>query len=126
MLIVEDEGGEVPRDVSVAVQQIVPKIQRDLNCLADPDRQTRRKGLLRLKGVVLEGKSGKPSSAYPREVLASLFTQHLQGPLLKLFADASENCRESSIQLVHTFVALVHGRVSGSWAREPRGDDLSE
>ena len=39
----KDEEG-VPREVAVAVQQIVPKIQRDLNCLADPDRQTRRKG----------------------------------------------------------------------------------
>ena len=36
-MLIDDEATSVPREVSVAVQQIVPKIQRDLNCLADPE-----------------------------------------------------------------------------------------
>ena len=80
-MVIDDDAAPLPREVSVGVQQIVPKIQRDLNCLADPDRQTRRKGLLRLEGSV-GTQVGQAEQRVPAGGVGVAFTQHLQGPLL--------------------------------------------
>ena len=73
--------------------------QRDLNCLSDDNRQTRKRALSKLCAL--------PSAGHAPEVLAQLWTETLQAPVLKLFAEQVEKNRELAITLAADMLAAL-------------------
>ena len=78
--------------------QITESIQRDINCLADGTRFAKKKSLERIRSTVM--------SHHDQPVLTALFAT-LCKPLLTLFHDPMEKCRESSITLVSDMTAQI-------------------
>ena len=78
--------------------------QRDLNCLADPDRSTRKRTLEKLAKDVAAG-AGKP-------VFTAEFVKRnldlLHKPLLKCVRDPAEKCRELSVTILSALLPLVN------------------
>ena len=72
---------------------------RDLNCLADDNRQTRKRALTKLGAL--------PSAGHSSEELAPLWADALRAPLLKLFADPVEKNRELAITLATELLAVL-------------------
>ena len=66
--------------------------QRDLNMLADDNRQSRKRALEKLCKLAGAG--------HPADVLAPLWTDQLRAPVLKLFADPVEKNRELAIEIM--------------------------
>ena len=73
---------------------VLQKLQRDVNCLSDSNKTTRRRAL---EGLRRETIGRKP--LHPSQVIAALFEALLK-PLLKLFSDPMEKCRDLSIETV--------------------------
>lgn len=74
------------------------KLQRDVNCVADPERNVRRRALDRLQRSLAPG--GEAASA-SEGVLRALFSTSLQPALLACAAnDPVEKCREKALLLV--------------------------
>jgi len=85
------------------------KLQRDLNCLADHDRATRKKGMQRLAAALQDPKSGAPALATlgcGADTLGAFFAAHLLVLLARLFGDEVEYVRETSLRLV--LMAAAH------------------
>ena len=80
-----------------AAQSLVA--QRDLNCLADDNRQTRKRALTKLGAL--------PSAGHAPEVLAPVWSELLRTPITKLFADPVEKNRELAITLTSDLFAVV-------------------
>ena len=72
---------------------------RDLNCLADENRQTRKRALTKLGTL--------PSAGHSSEQLAPLWADALRTPLLRLFADPVEKNRELAITLAAELLAAL-------------------
>ena len=70
------------------------RLQRDVNCLSDDNRTTRRRALERLrKETILHHPN------YPPSVLQALLDFMLK-PLLRALSDPTEKCRELAIALL--------------------------
>ena len=69
-------------------------LQRDINCLADDNRGTRKRALEKINKEVFSKKSKLSAS-----VMKTVFEEILK-PVLKLFSDPTEKCRELSLQIV--------------------------
>ena len=106
--------------------------QRDVNCLSDDDRTTRRRALTRLAASVSTLASDEAAGM---QTLAALWEQSLRAPLLKLLADPVEKNRELALALTAAVLealpqpviraSLAHvapaaaARLSSSAAAEP-------
>lgn len=86
-----------------SVEEVAQKLQRDLNCLTDDNRTTRRRALDHLKKELVSGKSPCNSP----EAAQALMEVVLK-PLLKVFSDQVEGCREQAV----TLVTVLSGTVS--------------
>ena len=79
--------------------------QRDVNCLSDPDKNTRKRALEKILGEV------KSLSKQSDSVTAAAQAQDCQtvlSPLiLKCFADPTEKCRELSVTLASELLPLL-------------------
>ena len=75
-------------------------MQRDINCLTDPDRNTRKRGLESIKKALLGGKQ-------LAEDVASSCLELLHRPLMKLMDDPVEKNRELALQLLHGLLLLA-------------------
>ncbi|KAG7401636.1 HEAT repeat-containing protein 2 [Phytophthora boehmeriae] len=83
-LLLDDEG---------AYNMLSMKMQRDVNCLADPDRSVRRRAADKLHRT-LQNEASRVSIP----VLRALCTTNLQRPLLQCAeSDAVEKCRERAL-----------------------------
>jgi hypothetical protein len=71
----------------VALRQLALKLQRDVNCLSDPDRTTRRRALTKLEKVLVQEPQG-------RALLSTYLINTLAAPLVQLLSDPVEKCRE--------------------------------
>lgn len=69
-------------------------LQRDINCLTDDNRGTRKRALEKISKEVFSKKSKLSAS-----VMKTVFEEILK-PVLKLFSDPTEKCRELSLQMV--------------------------
>eukprot|EP00392_Amoebophrya_sp_AT5.2_P005213 g5222.t1 len=87
-----------------AYGEFLAAVRRDINCLSDRDRMTKKNGLLRLDKAV----RGQPDHL----LVARLFTEELHKPLLSCFGDATEKVREVSLTLV-TYLVLETKIVAG-------------
>ncbi|XP_074630792.1 dynein axonemal assembly factor 5-like [Acropora palmata] len=83
------------------LEALLQSLQRDINCLSDENRGTRKRALEKIRKEVF---SRKPH--FPAALLQVAFTEILK-PALKLFADPTEKCRELSVQLVSEFAKQV-------------------
>lgn len=72
---------------------IMQKLQRDVNCLLDENRSTRRRALERLQKETVQS---TPHIADEMEGLVDFLLK----PLLKEFSDPVEKCRELAIGIV--------------------------
>ena len=70
------------------------KLQRDVNCLSDENRATRKRALERLRKECV----GQTPS-YPADVLQGLMGFLLK-PLIKMLSDPVEKCRELALYLL--------------------------
>jgi dynein assembly factor 5 len=76
------------------------KLQRDVNCLGDEDRNTRRRALEKIKRETL------PTPPVPKAVINSLADRLLK-PLLKVVSDPVERCRNLAIEIMAGHCELV-------------------
>lgn len=72
---------------------LLQKLQRDVNCLLDENRSTRRRALERLQKETVQS---TPHIADEMEGLVDFLLK----PLLKEFSDPVEKCRELAIGIV--------------------------
>ena len=75
--------------------------QRDLNCLSDPDRSTRKRALEK----ITKEAQARSSSFTTDEVTQNLDLLHK--PLLKCIKDPAEKCRELSVIILGTLIPLA-------------------
>ncbi|CAD7702584.1 unnamed protein product [Ostreobium quekettii] len=76
----------------------VAALQRNINCLSDPDRATRRRAIDELAGVLAgEGGGGPPAAP---ELLQALLCGPLLHPLIAMLSDPVEKCRERALHLL--------------------------
>ncbi|CAG9464914.1 unnamed protein product [Pedinophyceae sp. YPF-701] len=75
----------------------VASMQRDVNCMSDPDRATRTGGALRVAARLLgrDTAAGKPSPA----LLQALVCGPLLKPLVRLLEDPAEKCRSLALEV---------------------------
>jgi len=78
--------------------------QRDLNCLSDPDRSTRKRTLEKISKD-LGSLAKKPAEFTPEVAHKSL--DDLHKPLLKCMRDQAEKCREISVMILASLFPLV-------------------
>eukprot|EP01135_Chromosphaera_perkinsii_P010340 Nk52_evm12s2118 gene=Nk52_evmTU12s2118 len=78
-------------------------LQRDINCLGDENRTTRRRALTKITKTLLGEEGGV---AQQRHEVTKAFP-HILKPLLKLFADPVEKCRELAIGFVSESIPLL-------------------
>ena len=89
-----------------AAEQFVKAVQRDLNCLADPDRSTRKRAVEKLSRVLVDG-TDKTLPSPSQDVLDAVYVGHLLKPLLRLMNDEVERCRETAVAVVTACNAKV-------------------
>ena len=87
--------------MSLSFEDLKGKFQRDINRIADADRNTRKRGLQKL----LEDLPWKESSQ--RDALIRLSLEILLQPLISAGADPVEKCRESALMLLSKVIALA-------------------
>ena len=68
-------------------------LQRDINSLSDDNRGTRKRALEKITKEVFS------KAKFSAAVLQVTFEEILK-PILKLFSDPTEKCRELSVQMV--------------------------
>ncbi|XP_064394922.1 dynein axonemal assembly factor 5-like [Halichondria panicea] len=83
------------------ISEITQTLQRDVNCLGDENRNTRKRALERLKKETIGRNPG-----YDPPQLQGV-CGFLIKPLLRVFSDPVEKCRELSISLLADFCAQV-------------------
>eukprot|EP01137_Pigoraptor_chileana_P002783 Opistho-2@42102 len=95
-------GDVLTADDAARVAAWLQTAQRDINCLADENRNTRRRAVEKLRVVLQQatGAQAELSSQPCRRALASSVIK----PLLRLFADPGEKCREVAIGAVSDVV----------------------
>lgn len=86
-------------------ERIVATLQRDLNCLVDPDRSTRRRALERLQKQLLQGEAND-SPAYLADLQVA-WDDTILKKVLKAVCDSVEKCRELAIHLISGVVNKI-------------------
>ena len=87
--------------MSADCEELRQKYQRDLNCLVDPARSTRRRSLQKLKKALVDQPTASEAAR------AEFFAVHAQTSLINLFADPVEKCREFAIGIVNALAAMA-------------------
>lgn len=119
---------ELP-DLSAEV--VVAALRRDVNCLTDENRATRRGGAERLRRRLLEDADFLAKGG--RDLLPSVLTDSFLAPLARLLNDPAEKCREAGVLFVRAAasalqdtsllfqrtVPAVKARIGGDEACEP-------
>merc|ERR1740138_1114737 len=80
--------------------------QRDINCLTDPNRHTRKRALEKLQKKLILPQAKAADGAPTNEELADFFGRSLRAPLVALLADPIEKCRELACTML---AALASG-----------------
>lgn len=86
-------------------ERILATLQRDLNCLVDPDRSTRRRALERLQKQLLQGEANN-SPAYLADLQVA-WDDTILKKVLKALCDSVEKCRELAIHLIDGVVNKI-------------------
>ncbi|KAG2375384.1 hypothetical protein C9374_010007 [Naegleria lovaniensis] len=86
-------------------QQILQNLQRDINCLSSSEKGKRVGSLKKLKTLfdVMEQRRDQ----IPIVDYMKFFFSHIYQPLIKLFGNEAEYCRETSVKLILTFSSYI-------------------
>jgi len=84
-----------------AYEEFLQSIRRDINCLSDRDRNTRKGAVQRLE------KTFVTAARTPRDILNRAFVQEVHKPVFVLFGDATEKARELSLEFVGKVLPLL-------------------
>ena len=84
-------------------EEFVAGLRRDINCLGDRDRMTRKNGLTRLERALKKEKR--------TDLVAKLFAGELHKPLLACFGDPLEKCRELALGILEIMFHPCYCRV---------------
>ncbi|EDV28055.1 uncharacterized protein TRIADDRAFT_53253 [Trichoplax adhaerens] len=88
-------------DIDALATRFDKKLQRDINCLEDDDRSTRKRAIEKISSETV----GRRDQLNQDE-LQDLFKAIIK-PLLKRFSDPVEKCRQLSIKLTSSFLSKV-------------------
>ncbi|GMH41563.1 hypothetical protein BSKO_09473 [Bryopsis sp. KO-2023] len=104
---IESKSGktQAPIPPEGGVQEYIAVIQRDINCLSDPDRSIRSRAITKLSKKLLEGDGGTPPAN--EEILQALFLGPMLHSTVNLLSDPAEKCREASLQLLTTVLPRI-------------------
>lgn len=80
------------------------KLQKDVNCLTDPDRGKRLTSLKKFHTIYFASNKGVASDIPPKDEIVAFFYKFLIHPILKVLCDPVEKCRELSLELLINFV----------------------
>lgn len=95
--------GELTAAEESVFRHLSQKLQRDVNCLSDPDRTTRRRALVKLDKVLVQQEDG-----HIQEVICRCYLiRVLVGPLVSLLSDPVEKCRELSAGLLISLINKI-------------------
>ena len=89
------------------LELLTSKSQRNLNCLSDPNRSTRRRALKKFVAEFDAGSGKGPKKSKERKLQAAFFKKELQHRLLPLLSDDIEKCRELALTLLAHFARHV-------------------
>jgi dynein assembly factor 5 len=82
-------------------EEFLLTVRRDINCLSEADRMTRKKAIERLQKSLLSG------AKVQQEFVVKLFIEELHKPLIRMFADQAEKCRELSLAMAPQFIDML-------------------
>ncbi|CAM9903686.1 unnamed protein product, partial [Discosporangium mesarthrocarpum] len=82
------EAGALSSEEGEALSQLRQRLQRDVNCLSDPDRSTRRRALGKLQKLLFQ------ETKLQEPVLRGFLVRHLAPHLVNALKDPVEKCRE--------------------------------
>jgi dynein assembly factor 5 len=82
-------------------EEFLLTVRRDINCLSEADRITRKKAAERLQKSLLSGAKVK------QEFVVRLFLEELHKPLVRMLGDQAEKCRELSLAMMPQFVDML-------------------
>jgi len=82
-------------------EEFLLTVRRDINCLSEADRMTRKKAIERLQKSLLSGGKTK------QEFIVRLFLQELHKPLFRMFGDQAEKCREMALAMAPQFIDML-------------------
>ncbi|CAM6096313.1 unnamed protein product [Calypogeia fissa] len=85
---------------------LIQKLQRDLNCLSDPDRSTRRRALERLPKRLLSGDPGESAAPSP-DLLQAAWDGYILRLVGRSLSDPVEKCRELAVQLISSVAKKI-------------------
>lgn len=96
----------------LSVEGIMGALRRDINCLTDSNRTTRRSGAERLRSRLLEDekfaeRALATSGDEGRDVLSSVLTDPVLVPMSRMLNDQAEKCREASLLFVKSAAVLL-------------------
>jgi len=77
--------------------ELVTKHKRDINCLNDEDKNTRKRGIIKLNRELFK-------SEVDKEDYFEFYSKELKKPLLRTVEDQVEKCRELSLEIITKFV----------------------
>eukprot|EP00197_Chlamydomonas_leiostraca_P011060 CAMPEP_0202881958 /NCGR_PEP_ID=MMETSP1391-20130828/37292_1 /ASSEMBLY_ACC=CAM_ASM_000867 /TAXON_ID=1034604 /ORGANISM="Chlamydomonas leiostraca, Strain SAG 11-49" /LENGTH=191 /DNA_ID=CAMNT_0049564723 /DNA_START=123 /DNA_END=694 /DNA_ORIENTATION=+ len=90
-----------PAKAGIAVDDLtsyVASMQRTINCLADPDRSTRRQAAVTLQTKIMQGDAATPAAN--ASMLQALVCGPLLVPLVNMMQDVVEKCRVIAVELL--------------------------
>ena len=82
---------------------LLQKQQRNLNCLRDPDRTTRKRALSRMVKAFVDGNG----AGYSVNVLDMFFVEHLRDGLIRVISDQVEKNRDMALSLLGYFSSKI-------------------
>ncbi|XP_065191202.1 dynein axonemal assembly factor 5-like [Sycon ciliatum] len=86
------------------VEEIIQKLRRDINCLAENDRTAKRRALEKLsKETVGKAARGEISPA----VVCAVYEEALLKPVLRILSDSVERCRCLAVDIIDKFLDIV-------------------
>ena len=88
---------------------ILKTFQRDINCLADENRTTRRRALSKLTKQLIDGNevnSEQGKRVHSPEQMKLVLNGVLK-PMLKLFSDPVEKCRELAVEFITRVIPMI-------------------
>ena len=101
------------------------KNQRNLNCLSDPNRSTRRRALKKFVKEFDADSEKTPKKKKIRRLHAAFFKSELQHRLIPLLSDEIEKCRELALTLLKHFALYVLRDSSATTVSKEDGEDKS-
>eukprot|EP00041_Stephanoeca_diplocostata_P019051 m.404509 g.404509 ORF g.404509 m.404509 type:complete len:792 (+) comp21198_c0_seq1:75-2450(+) len=98
--VVDDATAAPSAEDTVKADELLKSVRRDINCLADNSKMTRKRALGNLSKVSLDSKGTS-------KAVLKILWDDFQKPVLKLFCDPVEKIREMSLEFTVDYVEIL-------------------